>query len=157
MKTKLCVTCGSSVGPLPLSQFYKHKEMSDGHLNKCKSCFKAKVRAYAAANPEKIRKLTREKKRRSKYKILAKRWVRRNITRSREIKNNWASRNREKRKAHGVVRNAIRGGRLRRPKRCDSCQKVRKVHAHHDDYSKPLEVKWLCAECHGITRHKDRI
>lgn len=23
------------------------------------------------------------------------------------------------------------------------------LHAHHDDYSKPLEIQWLCTGCHG--------
>lgn len=33
------------------------------------------------------------------------------------------------------------------PKPCKICGKE-KVDAHHDDYSKPLEVKWLCRGCH---------
>lgn len=35
--SKICFKCGSE---LPLSDFYKHKKMSDGHLNKCKQCTK---------------------------------------------------------------------------------------------------------------------
>jgi hypothetical protein len=57
----------------------------------------------------------------------------------------YKERNPLKRKARVMVGNAIRGGRLiRRPCKCGA----EKVHAHHHDYSKPLEVEWLCIRCH---------
>jgi hypothetical protein len=37
METKVCFKCGRE---LPLDQFYKHKQMGDGHLNKCIECTK---------------------------------------------------------------------------------------------------------------------
>jgi hypothetical protein len=50
-------------------------------------------------------------------------------------------------KAHYLVTAAIRDKRLfKQP--CIFCGNNEKVHAHHRDYSKPLEVTWLCAKCH---------
>ena len=70
-----------------------------------------------------------------------------------EYTRNWRKKNPEKYKAHNTVNNAIRAKRLKRGT-CEVCGSE-KVHAHHDDYSKPLDVRWLCVEHHGHTRRKD--
>ena len=66
-------------------------------------------------------------------------------------------RSREKEKARELVADAIRRGELH-PEPCESCgiedkrtyDGRRLIHAHHDDYSKPLEVRWLCVDCHAF-------
>lgn len=60
----------------------------------------------------------------------------------------------EKYKARTEVGNTIRDGRLFRPKKCERCARDYKLHAHHEDYSKPLDVIWLCTPCHGA-RHRE--
>ena len=55
-----------------------------------------------------------------------------------------------KRKAQVAVANAIRDGRLKREP-CEKCG-AEPTQAHHDDYLKPLEVRWLC-RTHHIEEH----
>lgn len=46
------------------------------------------------------------------------------------------------------VEAAEKNGTLVRPSSCEMCLCEEKVEAHHVDYGKPLEVKWLCGICH---------
>lgn len=49
---------------------------------------------------------------------------------------------------------AVRCGRLvRRP--CEGCGADENVQGHHDDYSKPLEVRWLCQKCHDAHHREE--
>jgi hypothetical protein len=58
----------------------------------------------------------------------------------------WRQRNREKVAAHSVVARAIRSGRLVKQV-CEVCGDP-DTSGHHDDYSKPLDVRWLCDRHH---------
>lgn len=67
----------------------------------------------------------------------------------------WAERNPEKRAAQIAVGNALRAGRLARgecERAGDGCDG--RVEAHHDDYSRPLDVRWLCST-HHHEHHRD--
>jgi hypothetical protein len=55
--------------------------------------------------------------------------------------------NRHKDLARGAIADAIRAGKLTPPLRCEQCG-LGKPEAHHEDYSKTLDVKWLCRQCH---------
>lgn len=52
-------------------------------------------------------------------------------------------------RARQAVRRALNRGKLIKPSECSKCHRKIKLTAHHPDYSKPLEVIWLCYECHG--------
>lgn len=58
-------------------------------------------------------------------------------------------------KAHAVsvVHWAVVRGELIRQS-CERCGVVETVQAHHEDYSKPLEVIWLC-KIHHMIRHRE--
>jgi hypothetical protein len=58
--------------------------------------------------------------------------------------------NPEKARAHRLVGNAIRSGRLVRPAVCSQCDCPCRPDAHHDDYAQPMAVRWLCRACHGM-------
>lgn len=62
--------------------------------------------------------------------------------------------NREKYLAHTAVRGAILRGKLHKHT-CSVCG-AEKAEAHHDDYSKPLEVKWLCHKCHMMWHSQNK-
>lgn len=49
--------------------------------------------------------------------------------------------------ARGAVRNEVKHGRLVRGP-CEVCGTTKNVRGHHDDYDKPLEVRWLCSVHH---------
>lgn len=48
----------------------------------------------------------------------------------------------------GLVNRRVRQGLLDKPNICENCGKAKPLDGHHDDYSKPYEVKWLCRSCH---------
>lgn len=52
--------------------------------------------------------------------------------------------------AHLAVRRAVRRGELIRPTCCAHCGQDARTEGAHSDYSKPLEVKWLCRRCHVV-------
>ena len=51
-------------------------------------------------------------------------------------------------KAHYIVRRTIVAGLLIRPSQCSACNTLCYPDGHHADYTKPLEVEWLCNSCH---------
>ena len=65
----------------------------------------------------------------------------------------WQLRNPEKKRAHRLVAEAIARGHLVKPSACEACGREIRLDAHHDDYAKPLDVRWFCRKCH-VAHHK---
>lgn len=128
---KVCFKCKKTK---PLDEFYKHKKMADGHLGKCKDCTQEDVRLHRYLS-DSVREYDRERsktpERRSYLAAVSKKW---------------RAENPEGYKAHTALGNAVRDKKIIKMP-CEVCGNKRS-HAHHDDYSKPLEVKWLCAMHH---------
>lgn len=56
--------------------------------------------------------------------------------------------------AYAVYNAALREGLLIRPSCCSACGKRGKIDGHHADYSKPLDVEWLCRSCHTAVHRR---
>lgn len=118
-----------------LNDFYKHSGMSDGHLNKCKSCVKKDVSKNYRDNKNhyvKYEKLRCKTKKRKESAL--------------EYQRKRRSKHPEKSRAYLKVHRAIKDGSLKREP-CEKCGDIN-TEAHHDDYLQPLNVTWLCFKCH---------
>ncbi len=63
----------------------------------------------------------------------------------------------ERERAHYLLNRAIELGDIVRPELCQKCGGVspdRALDGHHPDYSKPLDVEWLCRTCHMRTHYQ---
>lgn len=137
----------------------RHKEWIKNNPEKYKEGCKKTARKMYLKNPEKV-------------KNRAKKWVEENREwvneRNRQYKKKnyehvkakhyeyWA-RYPEKYKATRAVNNAIAQGKMIRPTICSKCFLEGSIEGHHPDYSKPLEVIWLCIECHNKEHGKHRV
>lgn len=132
--------CKKCKGLKPLTDFYKHKQMADGHLNVCKECVKQQVRKHRRENDS-----VREYDRRRYHENTDRR------KKTSESAKRFRQNNPEKYKAQTMVGNALRDGKLHKQP-CEICGDIN-VHAHHHDYFKPLDVIWLCAKHHQRLHH----
>lgn len=136
---KTCFKCGESK---PLSHFYRHPRMADGHVNKCKDCNKLDVRANRKIKVDYYRAYDNARA------CLPKR-----VKQRAEVSSSYVARNPERSRACLKLRRAVTAGKIVRPEACWYCGRVCKPHGHHFDYSMPLAVTWLCAPCHKACHH----
>jgi len=129
---KFCKYCGKEKD---IDEFSKHPKTKDGRSPKCKECTSAFVRGWYRKT---ISTRIENEKKRSK------------TPERKEFRSKYQKEEREKKslyfKARNAVNIAVRDGRIRKQP-CKRCGAV-KTEAHHHDYSKPLDVEWLCRPCH---------
>ena len=53
-----------------------------------------------------------------------------------------------KKDARVILNMNLKLSRITKPDKCERCNTETKIYAHHPDYSKPLEVVWLCMSDH---------
>jgi len=134
MTTKNCFKC---LFEKPLKAFYKHSGMADGHLNKCKECAKSDASKHRQENLERIRSYDRTRSS-NPQRISAQ--VKTTAT--------YRAKYPQRSKANAIVNRATRKGILKKQP-CWVCGAD--AIAHHPDYSRPLDVVWLCQPHHKQT------
>jgi hypothetical protein len=142
---KICICCNQSK---PAEDYYAHPQMADGRLGRCKACHKSEIHKNYLRRLEdpvwREKELDRQRAKTAKSRAAGKKPSEEASKRGRE---KWLGANQHKRKAHFAVSNALRDKRLFR-KPCEKCGDENSE-AHHDDYLKPLDVRWLCKKHHN--------
>jgi hypothetical protein len=135
LEVKVCSKCCI---PKYRQDFSRMTASRDGRQAQCKKCMLGYQREWARGNPKRKEIIKR-------YERSHREVARRAARKQREL-------HPEKIRARMAVKGAIRSGRLIKPDTCGYCHYVvedlTRLHGHHEDYSKPLEVEWLCQNCH---------
>lgn len=82
-----------------------------------------------------------------------KKWAKENREKIKEYHQRTYEKNKDKHSANGKLRRAVNKGILIRSPYCQICGKECKTEGHHVDYDRPLDVVWLCRNCH-VKAHK---
>ena len=121
-----CRVCGDTK---PADQFYASDR------RRCKACVRAAVKLRALTNGA-VQEYDRARAKRPERVVKAK-----------VITKSWRKAHPEAARAQRKVAYEVRAGRLVAGP-CAICGAAHNIHAHHRDYSRPLQVTWLCAKCH---------
>lgn len=124
-----------------LDAFSSDKSKKDNKCNRCKDC------SSSYHNNHRLKNLSLYRERDKKYNVTHKK--QRN-----KYNNDWKKKNTHKNAAHSLIYLAIKQGVLKKEK-CRDCERI-ETEAHHNDYTKPLEVIWLCRFHHRLEKHKSQ-
>lgn len=137
--SKQCSVCGETK---PLDDFPRHRRGRHGRAYDCRKC-----RAAYDASPDRLaRKVAANKRYRSTEKG-------KSANNAHAVR--YHRRHPEKLRAVQLVHEAVQRGDLTKNP-CERCGATDQVQGHHDDYSKPLEVRWLCQQCHNAHHRAER-
>lgn len=144
----------------PSASFRKNKTKAHGISDTCKPCMSEIDRAYRARADVVLRQRENHRAQRisptSRGKVLER--DKRNALKSR-------ARFPEKALARSALKRAIDNGMITIPSECQSCGTIPKkgadgrrgIHGHHHNgYSNPLDVIWVCVQCHADEHAKER-
>ena len=154
---KVCKSCQEEKD---IDQFYKNKLMPSGYLNQCIVCVKAREKRRRAVKSDHLKAYDKARAndpdRIAARKAYAK--TEQGKAAHKRASLTYQKRFPIKRAAHIIFGNAIKRGKIIRSCSCSECGSSEKIEGHHDDYTKPLDVRWLCEKCHKEWhRHNDPI
>jgi len=164
---KQCRKCGTEK---PLSEFFRNKGTKDGYLGRCKPCamaanresrdkhrdkVKAREQAYRERRKDWYTEIKAAYRQSHKGEIAAymKEYRQVNLDRLSAQERGHRQEHPERTRAHQILHNAVRRGEMTRPTQCEACESICTPQGHHADYSKPLDVEWLCHR-HHAARHR---
>lgn len=153
----LCPRCGT----IKTASITKSGRYAGKWSYRCASCKRAVMRARYVANPEPQRAAMRANyaANTDSKRTAARAHYAANPEPTKTRARIWAIKNAERIRIAQIaglaVRKAIRRGILTRPNTCEECgTKGGAIQAAHRDYSRPLDVRWLCRSCHSIWDHQ---
>ena len=124
----------------------KNKEKLKKYISEWRRANKSKLNAY-------FRNYYKENT--EKVQAMQKAWRQRNPDKMADkIRRDYENRDKVKWAARQCLRYGVQCGAVLKPKKCQSCNKVKPLQWHHTDYSKPLDVEWFCVKCHRVADDK---
>jgi transcription elongation factor Elf1 len=147
--TKTCTQCGEIKSSSAID-FPRDRKGRGGLSARCKACAYAYHARWHRENTAYV-----AQKRSGWYHANRTRVIASEAHRSRA----WILANQEKyrlcRRGNDAIYKAIKRGVLIRPTTCESCGIFGKIEAAHSDYSRPIDVRWLCRSCHVRWDHAE--
>lgn len=149
MTTRRCSSCRQEK---PVIDFANDHRKPLGYGYRCKSCEAERHAAYEARKDVLERRALFQ--RRKYWRDPQAGAARRARYRATHDEISAIDRDPFKEAARRELREAVRSGRAIKPSICEDCGAGNTViHGHHEDYSRALDVAWLCRICHG-RRHR---
>lgn len=129
--TKICPKCKQEKS---LKEFSRARDRTSGRRSHCKACEKTyrQLEVNKASRLVYGRIYSQSEKGKKTHLLSSKKYRRANP---------------HKVKSKNIVNNAIRDGKIKREP-CELCGSIFNIHGHHENYTKPLEIIWLCRRHH---------
>jgi hypothetical protein len=140
---KTCYVCCTEKN---INDFHRHTMMTDGHLNICITCNTARMKARYANNKQNPLFVLVERKR-SREKMRRKVRVKPTTEKRAGYEAKHKLKNADKVSARRELNNAVKRGDIKQMP-CEVCGNET-AEGHHYDYTKPLDVRWLCTTHHN--------